>query len=82
MGLHNQRFGNEIYLRSGKVLGTPIPPLWYFFSEVNLPSNLKLTTFLVREDGRMINMSDECVTLRLCTIRTSSNFDSQASVGC
>ena len=81
MDLHNQRFGHKIYLRSGKVLGTPILPLRYFFSEVNLPSNLKLTTFPAKEDGRMIQMSGECVTLCLCTIRTSSNFDSQASVG-
>ena len=81
MDLLNQRFGHEIYIRSGKVLGTPIPPLRHFFSEVNLSSNLKLTTFPAREDGRMIQMSGVCVTLCLCTIRTSFNFDSQVSVG-
>ena len=68
MDLHNQRFGHEIYLRLGKVLGTPIPPFRYFFSEVNLPSKLKLTTFPAREDGQMIQMSGVCVTLRLCTV--------------
>ena len=77
MYLLNQRFGHEIYLRSGKVLGTPILPFRYFFSEVNLPYNLKITTFPAREDGRMIQMSGVCVTLCLCTIRTSSNFNSR-----
>ena len=61
MDLLNQRFGHNIYLWSAKVLGTPIPPLRYLFSEVNLPSNLKLTTFTAREDGRMIQMSGVCV---------------------
>ena len=79
MDLLNQRFGHEIYLRSGMVLGTLIPPLRYFFSEVNLPSNLKLTTFPARV--RWVSDTGECMSLRLCTIRTSSNFDSRASVG-
>ena len=66
MNLRNQRFGQEIYLRSGKVLGTPIPPFRYFFPRVNLPSNLKLSTFPAREDRCMIQMSGVCVTLRAC----------------
>ena len=81
MDFLNQRFGHEIYLRSGKVLGTPIPPLRYFFLEVNLPSNLKLTIFPAKGGKCMIQMPGMCVTLRLCMIRTSSNFDSHASVG-
>ena len=56
MDLLNQRFGHEIYLWSGKVLGTPIPPLRYLFSEVNLTPNLKPMTFLAR--GRWVNDID------------------------
>ena len=56
MDLLNERFGHEIHLRSGKVLGTPIPPLRYFFSEVNLLSNLKLMTFPARR--RWVNDTD------------------------
>ena len=61
MDLHNQRFGHEIYLRSGKVLGTPVPPFRYFFLRVNLSFNLKLTIFPAREDKCMIQMSGVCV---------------------
>ena len=66
MDMHNQRFGHEIYLRSGKVLGTPIPPFRYFFPRVNLPSNLKFMIFQAKGGKCMIQMSSMCVTLRAC----------------
>ena len=66
MDMYNQRFRHEIYLRPGKVLGTPIPPFRYFFPRVNLPFNLKLTIFQAREDKCMIQKYGVCVCVTLC----------------
>ena len=69
MNLHNHRFGHGIYLRPGKVLGTPIPPFRYFFPKVNFPSNLKPTIFPAKGDKCMIQMSVcVCDSTRLCTV--------------
>ena len=57
MDLLNQRFGDEIYLWSGKVLGTPILPFRYFFPKVNLSSNLKPTVFPAKGDKYVTRMS-------------------------